>query len=156
MESDSNAAITTAVDRDTASATAVVAADAAAVFDFLCRPANHALLSGDGSVRGTATGPERLGPGDRFGMKMKLGVPYKITSKVVSFEEGRRIAWAHFGGHVWRWELEPQPDGTTRVTETFDLRPARAPWVLRLAGYPKRHEANVRGSVAKVRARFEP
>src|SRR5262249_20214185 len=45
---------------------------------------------------------------------------------VVEFEEGRLIAWrpAEPGqpppGHLWRWELEPLEDATTRVTHTYD------------------------------------
>jgi len=45
---------------------------------------------------------------------------------VVEFEEGRRIAWlpAEPGqqppGHLWRWELEPIDEQTTRVTHTYD------------------------------------
>ena len=26
---------------------------------------------------------------------------------MVEFEEGRRIAWRHFAGHIWRYILEP-------------------------------------------------
>jgi hypothetical protein len=63
-------------------------------------------------------------------MQMRWGLPYKILNEVVEFEEGRRIAWRHFGGHVWRYELEPLDDRSTRVTETFDARPSRAPLVL--------------------------
>ena len=42
------------------------------------------------------------------------------------FEENRRIAWAHVGGHRWRYELE-EVDGGTRVTESFDWSTSRAP-----------------------------
>jgi hypothetical protein len=146
--------VTTSVGHDTASASAVVAASPHDVFEFLRRPANHTIVSGDHSVRGTKTGPDVLSMGDRFGMKMKLGVPYSITSKVVEFEQDRLIAWAHVGGHRWRWELVPNDDGTTTVTETFDMSTAKFPPGLRLAGYPKRHEPNVAGSVANVRDHF--
>jgi len=37
----------------------------------------------------------------------------------VEFEEGRRLAWQHPGGHIWRYELEPDGE-RTRITETFD------------------------------------
>ena len=69
---------------------------------------------------GHAARPEVLGPESRFGMKMSRGVPYRMTSKVVEFDENRVIAWCHFGGHRWRWELEPDGGGATKVTETFD------------------------------------
>jgi hypothetical protein len=147
--------VTTKVDRDTASATAVVNATPEEVFEFIRRPANHPVISGDHSVRGTTAGPERLGPGDKFGMKMKIGMPYRIRSKVVEFDENRRIAWCHLSGHRWRWDVEPAGEGQARVTETFDLSTAKAPWALRLMGLPKGHERNVEGSVRNVVLHFE-
>ena len=139
---------------DTTSATTVVDATPAEVFAFLRDPANHAIVSGDRSVQGRLRGPRQLSKGDRFGMKMKIGVPYVISSKVVEFDEDRRIAWAHLGGHRWRWELAPTDDGRTRVTETFDMSTAVLPPALRLFGFPGRHERNVERSVANVAAHF--
>lgn len=146
--------MSTAVDRDTASATAIVNAPPEAVFDFVRRPANHAEISGDHTVKGALSGPDALGMGDRFGMSMHRGVPYRMRSKVVEFEENRRIAWCHISGHRWRWEFEPVGDGTTRVTETFDLSTAKVPLVIRLMGYPAGHEGNVANSVGNVVAHF--
>jgi uncharacterized protein YndB with AHSA1/START domain len=145
--------VTTTITEDTVSATGIVPATPTAVFDFLRRPANHSELSGDGTVKGSRTGDESLSMGSRFGMKMKVGVPYRVSSKVVEFEEDHLIAWCHFGGHRWRWELEPV-DGGTQVTETFDLSTAKFPPALRLAGYPKRHEDNVADSVRNLIAHF--
>jgi uncharacterized protein YndB with AHSA1/START domain len=119
--------VTTEVGPDRVRATAVVDAPPDEVFELLRRPANHRLINGDGTVRGTTTGPERLQLGDRFGMRMHLVVPYRVQSKVVELEEGRRIAWCHLGGHRWRWELEPVGAGRTRLTETFDMSTARFP-----------------------------
>jgi uncharacterized protein YndB with AHSA1/START domain len=147
--------VTTAVDRDTVSATAVVNASPERIFEYLRRPANHPELSGDGSVRGTTVGPEVLAAGDRFGMKMHIKLPYRVTSKVVEYEEGRRIAWCHFNGHRWRWQLEPAGEGRTTVTETFDLSTARIPAVLRLAGLPRKHKGNVAKSVRNLAAHFD-
>ena len=110
--------VTTTITEDTVSATGIVPATPAAVFDFLRRPANHSELSGDGTVKGSRTGDESLVMGSRFGMKMKVGVPYRVSSKVVEFEEDHLIAWCHLGGHRWRWELEPV-DGGTQVTESY-------------------------------------
>lgn len=145
--------VTTIVDRNIAQATAMVDASPAEIFDFLRRPANHATISGDETVRDSISGPELLEADSRFGMKMRLGVPYRIRSRVFEFDENRRIAWAHVAGHRWRWELQPD-GGKTRVTETFDLSTARFPPALRLAGYPGRHEGNVARSVANVRDHF--
>ncbi|HEV7720147.1 MAG TPA: SRPBCC family protein [Iamia sp.] len=147
--------VTVDQDRDTVSATTVVTAPPAEVFDFIRRPANHQIISGDTSVKGTTVGPEVLGEGDKFGMRMKqMGLPYKITSQVKEFTHGTTIAWAHLSGHRWRWQLEPTADGHTELTETYDQTTAKAPILLRLSGYPGRHKANVARSVANVRDHF--
>ena len=125
------------------------------VFDYVRRPANHQAISGDASVRDTTSGPEVLGEGDRFNVRMKqFGVPYRMTSKVVEHVQGTKIAWCHLGGHRWRWEMEATPEGSTRLTETYDQSTARAPFALRLVGYPGRHRDNVARSVANVRDHF--
>ena len=149
-----HAGVATEMDRDMARATGVVAASPAEVFDMLRHPANHAGISGDGSVRGITDDDEPLVLGSRFGMRMRVGVPYRIHSTVVEFEEDRLIAWAHFAGHRWRWELEPTTDGSTRISETFDMTTAKFPPALRLMGYPKRHRDNVATSVANLIAHF--
>ena len=96
------------------------------VFEYVRRPANHAEISGDGTVQGSPNGAEVLGPDDKFGMSMKLGfIPYRVTSKVVEFEDDRRIAWCHLGGHRWRWDVEPAGDGA-RVTLTYDQSTAKS------------------------------
>ena len=150
-----DADVTTEIDRDSVSATGTVAATPSEVFEFLRRPANHAVLSGDGTVREAASGDEVLGDGSRFAMRMKVGVPYRVTSRVVEFEQDRVLAWCHFGGHRWRWELAPSDGGTT-VTETFDMSTAKFPPALRVVGYPGRHRDNVRGSVTNLIAHFAP
>ena len=97
-----------------------VDAQPAVVFAILADPGQHSRIDGSGSVQQLIKGPERLSKGARFGMDMKLfGMPYKIRNTVVEFEEDRRIAWRHFGGHRWRYVLEPTGGGTT-VTESFD------------------------------------
>ena len=105
---------------DQVSASRVIPAPPEQIFELLADPRQHHVIDGSGMVQGAASGPERLSLGATFGMSMKLGIPYRITNKVVEFEEGKRIAWRHFGRHRWRYELEPV-DGGTRVTETFDL-----------------------------------
>lgn len=113
------------------------------IFDVLADPAQHPLIDGSGSVQAARDGnPQRLSLGATFGMDMKLGAPYRVTNKVVEFEEGRQIAWRHFSGHVWRYVLTPEADGT-RVREEWDPRPAKAPWVLSLLGFPRRNRAGM-------------
>ena len=90
------------------------------IFDLLADPDMHPVLDGSGTVKGARGGnPERLSLGSKFGMDMRIGVPYRIKNTVVEFEDGKRIAWRHAGRHIWRYELEPAGGGT-KVTETFD------------------------------------
>lgn len=132
----------------------VVQAPPERVFDLLADPARHAEFDGSGTVQGRLRGPERLGPGTRFGMRMRLGVPYVISNTVVEFEEGRRIAWRHVGRHVWRYELEPVAGGT-RVTETFDWSGALFPPGLELARVPGRNARSIEQTLPRLKALAE-
>lgn len=123
------------------SAERVIAAPAEAIFELLADPAAHHRFDGsDTVVAGHPSNPDRLSLGASFGMSMKMGLPYRITNEVVEFEENRRIAWRHFGHHIWRYELEPV-DGGTKVTESFDWATSRFPPLYEWVGYPARHEA---------------
>lgn len=124
------------------------------VFELLSDPASHHLFDGSGSVRGsTDPTPERLTLGSRFGMRMRLGVPYRITNEVVEFDEPRRLAWRHLGGHVWRYVLEPV-DGGTMVTEEFDWRPARSALAHRLMRAPTRNRESIEATLDRLAAHF--
>ena len=154
MSDDLPDSVTTDLRDDSVIAMTTVDATPAEVFDFLRQPANHSIISGDGSVTGATSGPDRLSMGDRFGMSMKIVLPYRMRNTVVEYEQDRRIAWCHPGKHRWRWELEPDGEGRTKLTETFDMSTAVFPPALRLLGYPKRHLPNVARSVANVRDHF--
>ena len=130
----------------------VIRAPADRVFDLLADPRRHPDLDGSGSVRGAVFGPERLSMGAKFGMAMRLGVPYRVTSQVKEFEEGRRIAWAHIGGHRWRYELQPMPDGSTLVTETFDATTARSARALRLMDAYNRNARAIEATLPRLAA----
>lgn len=136
------------------SRSATVAASPQEVFALLADPREHPEIDGSGTVKGRIRGPERLTQGARFGMRMHYLVPYVITNTVVEFDEGRQIAWRHFGHHVWRYELEPSDDGGTVVTETFDYAPARAPKVLELAGIPAKNAESIEKTLARLQERF--
>lgn len=130
------------------SITKVVHVPAARIFDALTDPVQHVLLDGSGSVRGThATGRTRLRLGDTFGMDMRLGAPYRVTNRVVEYEEGRLIAWRHFAGHRWRWELTPLDEQTTEVTETFDYSTAPMAFLLKLLGFPERNRRGIQATL---------
>lgn len=70
---------------------------------------------------GTIDGPDSLVLGSEFGMTMRMGASYRTKNTVVEFEQDRLIAWRHRGVHRWRYRLTPNSDGTTDVTETWDL-----------------------------------
>ncbi len=134
-----------------------VDAPPAVVFAILADPRQHSRIDGSGSLGELLRGPERLSKGATFGMDMKMfGMPYKIRNTVVEFEEDRRIAWRHFGGHRWRYVLEPVGTGT-RVTESFDYsRYATMPrLVIELLGFPKKNRAGIAATLVKLKAAAE-
>lgn len=106
-------------------------APAEKIFALLASPARHKDFDGSHTVKGQFTGEEKLFLGAKFGMKMHLGIKYRVTNTVVEFEENRRIAWRHLGRWVWRYELSQIAPGHTLVTETFDGRPSPFQWWLR-------------------------
>ena len=134
------------------SVTREIDASPEAIFDLLADPARHGDIDGSGTVQDVRGGSQRLSLGSKFGMSMKFGpLPYRVSSTVVEFEENRLIAWAHFGKHRWRYDLEPLDGGArTRVTETFDWSTSAFPKGIELAGYPKKHPANMEASLARL------
>ena len=121
----------------------VVPAPAHDIFNLLADPRRHGEIDGSGSVKSAqVSAPERLSLGAQFGMSMRIGMPYKITNTVVEFEEGRLIGWRHFGGHIWRYILEPV-EGGTRVTEQFDWNTNRSPLMLKIMNAPKRNGESI-------------
>ncbi|WP_375424671.1 SRPBCC family protein [uncultured Friedmanniella sp.] len=134
-----------------AEASRLIPAAATDIFELLASPRQHALIDGSGQVRGVQERtPERLSAGSRFGMEMRWGVPYKILNEVVEFEEGRRIAWRHFGGHVWRYLLVPVDPTSTEVTEQFDAGPSHAPVVLRLLRASSRNQRAIEQTLIRL------
>lgn len=116
----------------------VIDAPQQAIFDVLADFRMHPVIDGSGTVSGGLSGPDRLKKGAKFGMRMRIGLPYVIRNTVVEFEEGRLIAWRHFHGHRWRYELR-SVDGGTEVTETFDWSRAKFPKYIELMGFPEKH-----------------
>jgi len=134
------------------SASTTAAAPPEVVFAILADPRQHPRIDGSGTLQGTVSGPERLAKGAEFGMDMKMfGLPYKIRNRVVEFDEGRRIAWRHFGGHRWRYELEPT-DGGTRVTESFDYSRYNALWTkfIEVTGFPGRNRRGIEETLVRL------
>jgi uncharacterized protein YndB with AHSA1/START domain len=105
----------------TVTASTVIHAPAETIFAILTDPQQHTRIDGSGTLKGGAVGPDRLELGSEFGMTLKNGATYKTANKVVEFEPGRLIAWRHKAPHRWRYELEPDASGGTKVTETWDI-----------------------------------
>ncbi|MBB4929484.1 uncharacterized protein YndB with AHSA1/START domain [Lipingzhangella halophila] len=131
----------------------VIDAPAADIFDILAAPHQHPEFDGSATVREQIEGPQRLGPGERFGMQMRAGLPYRITNRVVEFQENRLLTWRHWGTHRWRWELEPVAGGT-RVTETFDYSYAFS-FLYQLAGWPARNARSIEQTLVRLKTLAE-
>lgn len=130
----------------------VIDASAAEIFHVLRSPALHLVIDGSEMVRGLRHGPDQLELGSKFGMRMRQrGVPYKISNVVVEFEPDRLIAWRHFAGHRWRYELE-EVAGGTKVTETFDWSTSLFPKGIELMGYPERNRVAIEQTLDRLAA----
>ena len=124
------------------------------IFDLLADPRRHGEIDGSGSIQSAQLdAPERLSLNATFGMKMKIGLPYKITNTVVEFEETKTIAWRHFGGHIWRYILEPV-DGGTKVTEQFDWNKSKSPLVLKLRKSPQENAKSMEKTLENLVKKF--
>lgn len=143
----------------------VIAAPADAIFAVLADPARHADIDGSGMLRGTREPSRRLRLGDRFGMAMRLGIPYHMTNVVTEFEPNRRIAWRAFfylgrlrvgGGQTWSYTLEPTTtdDGrpATRVLETYDWGTSSLPFLYEVTGFTRRMQRAMEQSLANLDA----
>ncbi|MFM9151868.1 MAG: SRPBCC family protein [Candidatus Planktophila sp.] len=106
--------------KDVVAARIVIKAAPEKIFSYLADPRAHTLFDGSSTIQGRISGPDRLFLGARFGMAMKIRVPYRITNEVVAFKEDHLITWRHLMKWTWSYELIDLGDGTTQVTETFD------------------------------------
>ena len=141
------------------SASIVVQAPAAVIFEFLAQPNRHHDFDGSGSVKDAVPGKQpigsRLALHDHFTMNMRIMVPYRMQNEVVEFEEGRLIAWQHMGKHRWRYELQPLDASSTLVTETFDARTAVFPAALKLMNAYNNNLQSIIATLARLKALAE-
>jgi uncharacterized protein YndB with AHSA1/START domain len=123
--------------KDVVTVERLIPAPAQAIFDLLADPGRHREIDGSGTVQGVrgSTGSDRLKLGSKFGMSMKMGIPYAMESTVVEFDEPRLIAWQtrgptrlgrFVGGRIWRYQLE-EAEGGTLVKESWDIRHESGP-----------------------------
>jgi len=119
------------------SASIIINAPAAIIFNLLADPAMHSRIDGSKSVLSVIKAPTRLTLGAKFSMNMKIGVRYRITNRVIEFEEGKVIAWRHLGRWVWRYEIKEITPNQTVVVESFDGNSSPFQWWLRMRkAYP--------------------
>ncbi len=130
----------------------VIPAPPEEIFAVLADPSMHPVIDGSGTVKGfRKADAERLELGTRFGMRMRIGLPYLISNVVVEYDENRCIAWRHAGRHRWRFELEPV-EGGTEVTHTFDWSTALAPWFIEAMKYPEKHPTPMARTLERLEA----
>jgi len=102
------------------SARIVINAKPSTIFSILNNPKRHKEVDGSDTITSNISGPDELVLGSKFGMKMHLGIDYRIQNMVVEYKKDQLIAWRHLGRWRWRYELVDLGNGSTQVTETFD------------------------------------
>jgi hypothetical protein len=102
------------------SARIIIQATPSSVFSILNNPKRHKEIDGSETITANVSGPDELTLGSKFGMKMHLGIDYRILNIVVEYKKNELIAWRHLGRWRWRYDLVDLGNGSTQVTETFD------------------------------------
>jgi len=102
------------------SARILIEASPERIFAILNNPKRHIEIDGSSTITGNISGPNELILGSKFGMKMHLGINYRISNTVVEYKKNELIAWRHLGRWRWRYELLELEKGKVQVTETFD------------------------------------
>lgn len=108
------------------SATRTIDAAPEVIFELIADPAEQPRWDGNHNLAHADAGQRVHNVGDVFRMVL-IGERAAVRENhVVEFEEQRRIAWmpAEPGGEpigqLWRWELQPDGEGRTTVTHTYD------------------------------------
>ncbi|HEY7052956.1 MAG TPA: SRPBCC family protein [Mycobacterium sp.] len=126
-----------------------------AIFALIADAGRHASFDGSGAVQHSMQESVPLSKGSKFGMSMRIGLPYRTTNTVIEFEQDRRIAWQTtmlgglVGGRIWRYELSPT-DGGTLVRESWDVSQDRQRWWLKSSGMPKQAEKGMRATLERI------
>jgi hypothetical protein len=117
-----------------------IPAPAADIFRIISDPAGHVAIDSTGMLQ-AYTGEPATKVGDEFVIHMDreslndfpLG-KYDVTVKITTFEQDKEIAWTILGqlqppiGHVYGYQLEPQDDGATLVTQYYDWSDIHPEW----------------------------
>jgi uncharacterized protein YndB with AHSA1/START domain len=105
-------------------ATREMDASAEVIFDLIADPSQQPRWDGNENLAEAPVGQRVRGVGEVFTMELTGGSVRE--NHIVEFEDDRRIAWLPAdpgqrpAGHLWRWELEPTGESTTKVTHTYD------------------------------------
>ena len=140
---------------NTVSVERVINAPAAEIFALVADAGKHATIDGSGLVQHSTAESVPLTKGSKFGMSMKMGLPYRTTNTVIEFEQDRRIAWKTtfvgglVGGRIWRYELEPT-DGGTLVRETWDVSQDKQQWLVKTDRMAKQAEDGMRATLERI------
>src|SRR3954447_20796152 len=137
----------------------VIPAPPEQIWALVADPRRHKDINGNDTVRDAVDAPEQLSVGATFDMNMHYGSDYTMTSTVIEYDEGRRIAWQSrppdggsrwrhiFGGRIWRYELDPV-DGGTRVRESWDLSQEGLRWLV--IGYRRKTRSNMAATLKRI------
>ena len=141
--------------------TRVISATPDALFAVVADPSKHSEIDGSGTLQGSGdeTGT-RLALGSKFGMSMRMGLPYKMINEVVEFEDGRLIAWkprldgpafisSLTGAVIWRYTFEPV-EGGTKVTETWDPSESKMSWLYGFVGQIEKTRASMEKTLERL------
>ena len=102
----------------------IIHAEAGTIFELIADPSQQPRWDGNDNLREAPAGQRVHVVGDVFTMSLRRGGIRENT--IVEFDEGRLIAWRpnvpgrQPPGHLWRWELEPVDQTSTRVIHTYD------------------------------------
>lgn len=130
-------------------------APAGDIFALISDAGKHPSFDGSGTVQHATQDSMPLSKGSKFGMSMRMGLPYRTTNTVIEFEPDRRIAWQTtmlgglVGGRIWRYELTPT-DGGTLVRETWDISRDKQALILKKSGMPKQAERGMRATLERI------
>ena len=140
---------------NTVSVERVINAPASEIFALVADAGKHASFDGSGTVQHATQESMPLSKGSKFGMSMRMGLPYRTTNTVIEYEPDRRIAWQTtmlgglVGGRIWRYELTPT-DGGTLVRETWDISRDKQALILKSTGMPKQAEQGMRATLERI------
>ena len=132
----------------------LINAPADKIFAVLSDARRHPDFDGSGSVKASIKAPDTLSMGAKFGMRMRIGLPYVITNEVVEYQQDALIAWQHFAKNIWRYELTPEGAGT-QVTETFDWGNSRSPAFIERMKYPTKNAVSMEKTLVRLKALME-